>query len=80
MQGAAHAAETAELRTRTLEATRAAAQAYRALLGALLGSARAQLPELSRNVARAVADMLAAADLLKGTYIVLLFLVTDIIF
>ncbi|CAH0716781.1 unnamed protein product, partial [Brenthis ino] len=66
-KGAAHAAETAELRTRTLEATRAAAQAYRALLGALLGSARAQLPELSRHVARAVADMLAAADLLKGS-------------
>ncbi|XP_050359192.1 talin-1 isoform X1 [Nymphalis io] len=66
-KGAAHGAETGELRARTLAATRAAAEAYRALLAALLApGARAQLPELSRRVARAVADMLAAADLLKG--------------
>ncbi|XP_046974629.1 talin-1 isoform X5 [Vanessa cardui] len=67
-KGAAHGAETEELRTRTLAATQTAAEAYRALLAALLApGARAQLPELSRRVARAVADMLAAADLLKGS-------------
>ena len=65
-QGAAHTAETEELKTRTLETTRSTALAYSALLTALLGNARAQLPELSRKVALAVADMLAVADLLKG--------------
>ncbi|XP_045457678.1 talin-1 [Melitaea cinxia] len=67
-KGAAHSAETEELRERTLVTTQAAAEAYRALLAALLSpSARSQLPELSRRVARAVADMLATADLLKGS-------------
>ncbi|XP_052742695.1 talin-1 isoform X2 [Bicyclus anynana] len=67
-KGAAHAAETEELRARTLASTRAAAEAYRALLAALLSApARAQLPELSRRVAQAVADMLAVAELLKGS-------------
>ncbi|XP_013143136.1 PREDICTED: talin-1 isoform X2 [Papilio polytes] len=70
-KGAAQAAETEELRTRTLEATRAAGEAFRALLQAVLaapgGAARSALPDLSRCVARAVADMLAAAELLKGS-------------
>ncbi|XP_013176171.1 PREDICTED: talin-1 isoform X2 [Papilio xuthus] len=70
-KGAAQAAETEELRTRTLEATRAAGEAFRALLQAVLaapgGAARSALPDLSRSVARAVADMLAAAELLKGS-------------
>ncbi|CAK1592968.1 unnamed protein product [Parnassius mnemosyne] len=70
-KGAAHAAESAELRARTLETTRAAGSAFRALLQAVLaapgGAARAQLPDLSRSVARAVADMLAVAELLKGS-------------
>ncbi|CAG4965789.1 unnamed protein product [Colias eurytheme] len=68
-KSAAHAAESDELRTRTLESTRAAAEAYRALLSALLSApaSKAALPDLSRNVAHAVADMLAAAELLKGS-------------
>ncbi|KPJ17353.1 Talin-1 [Papilio machaon] len=70
-KGAAQAAETEELRIRTLEATRAAGEAFRALLQAVLaapgGAARSALPDLSRSVARAVADMLAAAELLKGS-------------
>ncbi|XP_068621832.1 talin-1-like [Battus philenor] len=70
-KGAAQAADTEELRTRTLEATRAAGEAFRALLQAVLaapgGGARSALPDLSRCVARAVADMLAAAELLKGS-------------
>lgn len=65
-RGVAHAADTPELAERTLQTTRATAVAYSALLTALLAGARAQLPELSRNVALAVADMLAVADLLKG--------------
>ncbi|CAG4949257.1 unnamed protein product [Parnassius apollo] len=70
-KGAAHAAESEELRARTLETTRAVGEAFRALLQAVLaapgGAARAQLPDLSRDVARAVADMLAVAELLKGS-------------
>ncbi|CAH2056199.1 unnamed protein product, partial [Iphiclides podalirius] len=70
-KGAAQAAETEELRARTLETTRAAGEAFRALLQAVLaapgGAARSHLPELSRRVARAVADMLAVAELLKGS-------------
>ncbi|XP_045782667.1 talin-1 isoform X7 [Maniola jurtina] len=68
-KGAAHSAETEELKIRTLETTRAAAEAYRSLLAALLNApaSRNQLPELSRRVAQAVADMLAVAELLKGS-------------
>ncbi|XP_022816800.1 talin-1 isoform X8 [Spodoptera litura] len=72
-KGAAHAAETAELRSRTLEAGRAAAAAYRALLGGVLaaaggdGGARHDLPDLSRHVAHATADIIATAELLKGS-------------
>ncbi|XP_041983946.1 talin-1 isoform X8 [Aricia agestis] len=67
-KGAAHAAESDEIRQRTLEATRAAAEAFRALLASLLPPAnRAALPDRSRAVALAVADILAAAELLKGT-------------
>ncbi|XP_022115337.2 talin-1 isoform X5 [Pieris rapae] len=68
-KSAAHSAESEELKQRTLEATRVAAESYRSLLSALLSApaSRHALPELSRNVAHAVADMLAAADLLKGS-------------
>ncbi|CAH0698118.1 unnamed protein product [Spodoptera exigua] len=72
-KGAAHAAETEELRTRTLEAGRAAAQAYRALLQGVLAAcggdaaARHHLPDLSRHVAHATADIIATAELLKGS-------------
>ncbi|KAH9632859.1 hypothetical protein HF086_013646 [Spodoptera exigua] len=71
--GAAHAAETEDLRTRTLEAGRAAAQAYRALLQGVLAAcggdaaARHHLPDLSRHVAHATADIIATAELLKGS-------------
>ncbi|XP_050558739.1 talin-1 [Spodoptera frugiperda] len=72
-KGAAHAAETPELRTRTLEAGRAAAAAYRALLGGVLAAAggdagaRHSLPDLSRHVAHTTADIIATAELLKGS-------------
>ncbi|KAJ8706954.1 hypothetical protein PYW08_011088 [Mythimna loreyi] len=72
-KGAAHSAESAELQTRTLEAGRAAAQAYRALLQGVLAAcsgdatARHQLPELSRHVAHTTADIIATAELLKGS-------------
>ncbi|XP_026736413.1 talin-1 isoform X1 [Trichoplusia ni] len=71
-KGAAHGAESAELSERTKLSGRAAAQAYRALLAAVLAaggdsSARQHFPELSRNVAHTVADIIATAELLKGS-------------
>ncbi|XP_063391701.1 talin-1 [Cydia fagiglandana] len=67
-KAAAFTAETDELRIRTIEAGREAALAYRALLQAVLsGNGKRQLPDLSRRVAAAVADIIAAADLLKGS-------------
>ncbi|CAG9134195.1 unnamed protein product [Plutella xylostella] len=67
-KAAAFTAETEELKQQTLEAGRNAALAYRALLVALLGTAedKAQLPELSRHVASAAAELIAYADKLKG--------------
>ncbi|XP_048001980.1 talin-1 isoform X10 [Leguminivora glycinivorella] len=67
-KAAAFTAETDELRIRTIESGREAALAYRALLQAVLsGNGKRQLPDLSRRVAAAVADIIAAADLLKGS-------------
>ncbi|XP_075988136.1 talin_middle and talin-RS domain-containing protein rhea isoform X7 [Anticarsia gemmatalis] len=72
-KGAAHAAETSDLQSRTLESGRSAAEAYRALLTGVLAAcngdvaARQHFPELSRRVAHAVADIIATAELLKGS-------------
>ncbi|XP_047038265.1 talin-1 isoform X7 [Helicoverpa zea] len=72
-KGAAYSAESSELQTRTLECGRAAATAYRALLSGVLAAcagdaaARQMLPQLSRHVAQTTADIIATADLLKGS-------------
>ncbi|XP_028167568.1 talin-1 isoform X4 [Ostrinia furnacalis] len=70
-KAAAYTAESEEVRTRTIEAGAAAASAYRALLTAVLnavgGADKQHFPELSRRVAHAVADIIAAAELLKGS-------------
>nr|XP_049697783.1 talin-1 isoform X16 [Helicoverpa armigera] len=72
-KGAAYSAESAELQTRTLECGRSAATAYRALLSGVLAAcagdaaARQLLPQLSRHVAQTTADIIATADLLKGS-------------
>ncbi|XP_049882478.1 talin-1 isoform X7 [Pectinophora gossypiella] len=72
-KAAAFTAETAELQARTIEAGREAAAAYRALLQAVLAAchgdaaARHSFPDLSRRVAHTVADIIAAAELLKGS-------------
>ncbi|XP_037295734.1 LOW QUALITY PROTEIN: talin-1-like [Manduca sexta] len=72
-KAAAHAAESAELQARALQCGRAAAEAYRALLQAVLQAAgadvaaRQQFPDLSRRVAHTVADIIATAELLKGS-------------
>ncbi|XP_037872842.1 talin-1 isoform X5 [Bombyx mori] len=72
-KAAAQAAESAEVRERGVRAGLAAAQAYRALLQAVLqaatgdSAARQQFPELSRRVAHTVADIIATAELLKGS-------------
>ncbi|XP_064292942.1 talin-1 isoform X8 [Plodia interpunctella] len=71
-KAAAHAAETPELQTRTLEAGQSAALAYRALLSCVLSastdpSARQHFPELSKRVAVTVQHIIATAELLKGS-------------
>ncbi|KAI5632790.1 i/LWEQ domain-containing protein [Phthorimaea operculella] len=72
-KAAAFTAESAELQSRTVEAGRQAATAYRSLLQAVLAAcngdsnARQSFPELSRRVAHTVADIIAAAELLKGS-------------
>ncbi|KAL0809871.1 hypothetical protein ABMA28_011355 [Loxostege sticticalis] len=71
-KAAAYTAESIEVRQRTIEAGAAAASAYRALLTAVLNAVggaqdKQHFPELSRRVAHAVADIIAAAELLKGS-------------
>ncbi|CAH0404281.1 unnamed protein product [Chilo suppressalis] len=70
-KAAAYTAENIETRTRTIEAGAAAATAYRELLSAVLLAVstgdRQHFPELSRRVAHAVADIIAAAETLKGS-------------
>ncbi|KAM3956237.1 LOW QUALITY PROTEIN: talin_middle and talin-RS domain-containing protein rhea [Aphomia sociella] len=72
-KGAASGAESAELRARGVESGRAAAESFRGLLATVLrgatgdSTARSQLPERSRAVAAAVADLITVADQLKGS-------------
>ncbi|KAK9301347.1 hypothetical protein QLX08_006276 [Tetragonisca angustula] len=73
-KGAAYnCAETAELRDRTLQAGHDVAINYRELLQAILqissrsGDAKHTLPPISRKIAQSVTELVAAAELLKGT-------------
>ncbi|XP_049847483.1 talin-1 isoform X1 [Schistocerca gregaria] len=74
----ANAAETAELRSRTIRAGHDVAVQYRELLQTILHiasrpgagaqeAARTGLPPISRRIAQCVAELVAAAELLKGT-------------
>lgn len=61
-------ADTAELRQRTLDAGAAVAVAYRDLLeGVLKGASADERMHLSRRVAKCVTDLVAVAQLLKGS-------------
>lgn len=61
-------AETAELRKRTLDAGEAVGIAYRDLLGGVLrGCSAEERMNLSRRVAKCVTDLVAMAQLLKGS-------------
>ncbi|XP_048267474.1 talin-1 isoform X3 [Bombus terrestris] len=73
-KGAAYnCAETAELRERTLQAGHDVALNYRELLQAILqissrsGDAKHTLPSISRKIAQSVTELVAVAELLKGT-------------
>ncbi|KAG8222944.1 hypothetical protein J437_LFUL000239 [Ladona fulva] len=74
-KGTAYSAETVELRKRTLAAGDAVASNYRELLqGVLMAIARAgtadarqALPPISRAIAQSVTELVAVAELLKGT-------------
>ncbi|XP_012276723.1 talin-1 isoform X2 [Orussus abietinus] len=75
-KGAAHAcAETEELRVRTLQAGHDVALNYRELLQAILqiasrpggDLAKHTLPPISRKIAQSVTELVAVAELLKGT-------------
>ncbi|XP_050591616.1 talin-1 isoform X3 [Bombus affinis] len=73
-KGAAYnCAETAELRERTLQAGHDVALNYRELLQAILqissrsGDAKHTLPPISRKIAQSVTELVAVAELLKGT-------------
>ncbi|XP_043467434.1 talin-1 isoform X2 [Leptopilina heterotoma] len=66
-------AETAELRDRTLHAGHDVAMNYRELLQAILqissrpGDAKHTLPPISRKIAQSVTELVAVAELLKGS-------------
>ncbi|XP_011297358.1 talin-2 isoform X1 [Fopius arisanus] len=68
-----HCAETRELRERTLQAGHDVALNYRELLQAILmissrsGDAKHTLPQISRKIATSVTELVAVAELLKGT-------------
>ncbi|XP_039305998.1 talin-1 isoform X2 [Solenopsis invicta] len=73
-KGAAHnCAETTELCERTLQAGHDVAINYRELLQAILqiasrsGDAKHTLPVISRKIAQSVTELVAVAELLKGT-------------
>ncbi|CAL7950201.1 unnamed protein product [Xylocopa violacea] len=73
-KGAAYnCAETDELRERTLQAGHDVATNYRELLQAILqissrsGDAKHTLPPISRKIAQSVTELVAVAELLKGT-------------
>ncbi|XP_066588503.1 talin-1 isoform X2 [Prorops nasuta] len=73
-KGAAYnCAETAELRDRTLQAGHDVAMNYRELLQAILqissrpGDAKHTLPPISRKIAQSVTELVAVAELLKGS-------------
>ncbi|XP_037077227.1 LOW QUALITY PROTEIN: talin-2-like [Pollicipes pollicipes] len=72
-KGAAYAAESAELKTCTLEAGHSIAAEYRRLLQWVLtilnkptAEAKQQLPAVSRQIAQCVTELVAAAEQLKG--------------
>lgn len=64
-------AETIELRQRTLQAGQDTAQQYRELLLAILqcstAEAKHKLPPISRKIAQSVTELVAVAEILKGT-------------
>lgn len=64
-------AETLDLKTRTLEAGEDCAKQYRELLLAILqgnsADAKHTLPLISRNIARSCTELVAVANLLKGS-------------
>lgn len=70
----ANNAETAELKTRTLQAGHDVAVQYRELLQAILHvlskpgqpEAKNSLPTISRKIAQCVTELVASAQLLKG--------------
>ncbi|XP_063985728.1 talin-2 isoform X1 [Diachasmimorpha longicaudata] len=68
-----HCAETKELRERTLQAGHDVALNYRELLQAILmissksGDVKHTLPQISRKIATSVTELVAVAELLKGT-------------
>lgn len=71
-KGAAYCcAETAELRFRTLQAGQDVAQQYRELLQGILtnspADAKITLPPISRRIAQSVTELVATAEILKGT-------------
>jgi len=74
-KGNANQAEGEELRRRTLEAGQSVAMEYRELLQAVLHSltrpgaadAKQGLPPISRRIAQCVTELVAVAQLLKGT-------------
>ncbi|XP_046398722.1 talin-1 isoform X1 [Ischnura elegans] len=74
-KGAAYAAETVELRDRTLAAGDSVATHYRELLQSVLvvinrggtAEARQALPPISRQIAQSVTELVTVAELLKGT-------------
>lgn len=72
MQSAAYnLAETTELRERTLIAGQDCAQKYRELLISILqgnsADAKHTLPLISRQIAQSVTELVAVAELLKGS-------------
>jgi hypothetical protein len=75
LQTNSYAAETVELRRRCLAAGHDTAMQYRELLQNLLhllsrpgaADARTALPPISRRIAACVAELVATAQLLKGT-------------
>lgn len=74
MQGVGNNAESAELRTRALNAGQDVAVQYRELLQVILHvlskpgqtEHKAQLPAVSRKIAQCVTELVACAQLLKG--------------
>ncbi|XP_043217689.1 talin-2-like isoform X2 [Amphibalanus amphitrite] len=73
-KGAAYSAESAELKTRTLEAGHSIAAEYRRLLQWVLTilnkptvESKQQLPAVSRQIAQCVTELVAAAEQLKGS-------------